>query len=112
LKSNTRIDALAFCLYVALLVHALVERELRRAMTAKGITALPLYYEDRDCTAPTAARVFELLGPLSSTVLTHAGQLLTVIPPTPDPLQRQILSLLNVPLSAYSTSRQSFGKSA
>jgi len=112
LKSNTRIDALAFCLYVALLVHALVERELRRAMTAKGITALPLYYEDRDCTAPTAARVFELLGPLTSTVLTHAGQLLTVIPPTPDPLQRQILSLLNVPLSAYSTSRQPFGKSA
>ncbi len=112
LKSNARIDALAFCLYVALLVHALVERELRRAMAAKGITALPLYYEDRDCSAPTAARVFELLDPLCSTVVTHAGQLLTVIPPTPDPLQRQLIRLLNVPLSAYSISCQPFGKSA
>ncbi|MGH8296981.1 MAG: IS1634 family transposase, partial [Steroidobacteraceae bacterium] len=32
LKSDTRIDALALCLYVALLVHALTERQLRAAM--------------------------------------------------------------------------------
>jgi transposase len=30
LKSDYRIDAFGFCLYVALLVHALIERELRR----------------------------------------------------------------------------------
>lgn len=101
LKSDTRIDALAFCLYVALLVHALVERKLRKAMTAAGVKALPLYYEDRACTAPTAARVFELLEPLSSTSIFHAGELLTVAAPTLEPLQRQILSLLKVPHSAY-----------
>lgn len=33
LRSDSRIDAFCFCLYVALLVDALVERELRRAMT-------------------------------------------------------------------------------
>ncbi len=112
LKSDTRIDALGFCLYVALLVHALVERELRRAMVAKGLPALPLYHEDRACAAPTAARVFELLDPLSSTVVSHAGQLLTVVPPTLEPLQRQLLSLLKVPSSAYLTSRRALGKSA
>jgi hypothetical protein len=101
LKSDTRIDALGFCLYVALLVHALVERELRRAMAAKGIPSLPLYYEHRACAAPTAARVFELLGPLASTAVFHAGELLAVSPPALDPLQRQILSLLGVPASAY-----------
>jgi len=101
LKSDARIDALGFCLYVALLVHALVERELRRAMTAEAIASLPLYYEDRACSYPTAARVFELLDPLYSTAVFHAGDLLTVSAPAFDLLQRQILSLLRVPLRAY-----------
>ena len=56
LKSDCRIDAFAFCLYTALLVHALIERELRRAMAAAGISELPLYYEDRACKSPTATR--------------------------------------------------------
>ncbi|MGH9069345.1 MAG: IS1634 family transposase [Acidimicrobiales bacterium] len=101
LKSDARIDALGLCLYVALLVHALVERELRRAMAARGIPHLPLYYEDRACAAPTAARVFELLEPLCSTVILHAGEPLTVSPPALDPLHKQILGLLKVPTSAY-----------
>jgi hypothetical protein len=86
---------------VALLVHALVERELRRAMTAKGIANLPLYYEDRACSAPTAARVFELLEPLCATAILHGDEPLVLHAPQPDPLQRKILSLLKVPSSAY-----------
>jgi hypothetical protein len=105
LKSDTRIDALGFCLYVALLVHALVERELRRAMAAEGIASLPLYYEDRACSYPTAARVFELLDPLCSTAVFHAGELLTVSAPTLDPLQRQVLTLLKVPHPTYDRPR-------
>ncbi len=101
LKSDARLDALAFCLYVALLVHALVERDLRRAMAAKGIASLPMYHEGRACAAPTAARVIELLEPLSATGVLHAGELLAMSPPEPDALQRQILSLLKVPLRAY-----------
>ncbi|MHB1533357.1 MAG: IS1634 family transposase [Acidimicrobiales bacterium] len=101
LKSDARIDALGFCLYVALLIHALVERDLRRAMASRGIDGLPLYYEDRACRTPTAARVFELLEPLCSTAVFQAGELLAIAPPTLDPLQRQILSLLKVPHSTY-----------
>ena len=101
LESDARLDALAFCLYVTLLVHALVERDLRRAMAAKGIAALPIYHEGRQCAAPTAARVFELLEPLSATGVLHANELLTMSPPEPDALQRQILSLLKVPLRSY-----------
>lgn len=111
LKSDTRIDALGFCLYVALLVHALVERELRRAMAAKGIESLPLYYEDRACKAPTAARVFELLDPLAHTTVLHDGVALATIEPTLDPLHKQLLSLLKLPKSAYGTAPQPPGKS-
>ena len=101
LKSDTRIDALALCLYVALLVHALVERDLRQAMAAQRIASLPLYYEDRACATPTAARVFEVLEPLAATAVLHCQTLLTVAAPTFDPLQRQLLGLLKVPTAAY-----------
>jgi transposase len=101
LKSDARIDALGFCLYVALLVHALVERQLRQAMATRGINSLPLYHEQRACKAPTAARIFELLEPLASTTIIHGNQVLTVTGPTLDPLQAQLLTLLQVPHSAY-----------
>jgi transposase len=101
LKSDSRLDALGFCLYVALLVHALVERELRVAMAAQAIPNLPLYYEDRACATPSAARVFEVLEPLAATAVFHAGTLLSVTAPALDPLQRQLLGLLGVPIAAY-----------
>lgn len=104
LKSDTRIDALGFCLYVALLVHALVERELRRAMTEEGVASLPLYYEDRACAAPTAARVFEVLEPLWHTAIYSGDDLLMVAPPSIDPLQQRILTLLKIPTQAYEPS--------
>jgi hypothetical protein len=76
------------------------------------ISALPLYAEDWARTTPTAVRVFELLDPLCSTVVFHAGQRLTVVPPSLDPLQRQILTLLKVPGRAYLPSRRALGRSA
>ncbi len=101
LKSDARIDALACCLYVALLVHALVERQLRRAMANKGIKSLPLYYEDRACATPTAAKVFELLETASATAVYHRSELVAVAPPTLDPLQATITRLLDLPRDAY-----------
>lgn len=95
LKSDYRIDALGFCLYVALLVHALIERELRRAMAEAGIAELALYHEDRACKTPTAARVLEVLAPLARTVVWHRDEVLTVAPPELSPLQEQLLTLLN-----------------
>ncbi|MGH9224980.1 MAG: IS1634 family transposase [Acidimicrobiales bacterium] len=101
LHNDARIDALSFCLYAALLVHALIERQLRQAMTTNGIPSLPLYYEDRACKAPTAARVFEILEPLVATAIVHDDQILTINAPTLDALQAQLLRLLKVPHSAY-----------
>jgi transposase len=101
LKSDYRIDAFGFCLYVALLVHALIERELRQAMADAAISELPVYHEHRPCRAPTTARVLELLDPLARTIVSHRGQVLTVAAPALSPLQEQILTLLGVDLSAY-----------
>ncbi|MDQ6784679.1 MAG: IS1634 family transposase [Actinomycetota bacterium] len=104
LKNDCRIDAFSFCLYTALLVHALIERELRQAMTAAGISALPLYHEQRPCKTPTADRVLELLDPLTRTIITYQGQLLAIHEPKLSPLQEQILHLLDIPTKPYGQS--------
>lgn len=101
LKSNERIDAFAFLGYLAVLVHALIERELRRAMGDAGIAELPLYPEDRACKAPTAARVIEIFEPLSAHELTEGATVLKRYDPSLSKLHHQVLDLLGVPAIAY-----------
>jgi transposase len=48
LKNVSRVEGLLFLYFVALIVQALLERELRRAMARKGIKSLPLYPEERE----------------------------------------------------------------
>ena len=105
LKSNERIDAFAFLGYVALLLHALIERDLRKAMRDQKVTELPLYPEGRACTAPTAARVIEVLEPLSAHELTAGDEVLKRYDPSLSPLHQQILDLLGVPSTLYLTDR-------
>ena len=100
LKNDTRIDALGFCLYVALLIHALIERELRNAMTQAGLRHLPLYPEDRPCAAPTATRILDILSPLTRTIIRHGHQV-TAVPPQLDALQKQILTMLDMTPTVY-----------
>ena len=101
LKSNERIDAFAFLGYVAVLVHALIERELRRAMRDADLAELPLYPEDRACKGPTAARVIEIFEPLCAHVLVENGRVLKCYDPSLSNLHRQVLDLLKVPATAY-----------
>jgi len=60
LKSARRIAALLCIYFFALLLQALVERELRRAMAKNKIETLGLYPEGRSCAAPTTRRVVDL----------------------------------------------------
>lgn len=101
LKSPHRIEALFACQFIALLCCCLIERELRNAMTSAHITDLPLYHEDRSCTAPTATRVFDHLAPLQRHHLTHDTRTVQTFQPQLTPLQAQLLDLLNIPHTAY-----------
>lgn len=106
LKSNERIDAFGFLGYVALLVHALIERALRRAMRDQEIASLALYPEDRHCTSPTAARVIEIFEPLCAhDLLDEKGTVVKTYDPTLTRLHHQILDLLGVSASAYISTR-------
>ena len=103
LKSPFRIEALFACQFIALLTNCLIERELRHAMTREAIPELALYHEQRACTAPTAARVYDAFTDIQRHHLTRDGQRIQTFDPQLTPLQHQLLELLGVPASAYTT---------
>jgi hypothetical protein len=61
LHSPARIEALFCCQFLAMLLAALIERQIRTAMTAAATHQLPIYPELRGCTAPSTERILELL---------------------------------------------------
>ncbi len=103
LKSPARIEALFACHFIALLARCLTERQLRQAMARDGVAQLPLYHEDRACTAPTAARIFDHFADVHRHHLTQDGQHAQTFQPQLTPLQHQLLDLLDVPASAYAS---------
>jgi transposase len=102
LRSPARIEALLCCQFLALLLAALIERQIRTAMAAAHTRDIPLYPELRACTAPSAERVLEIFTDLTRHQLRRNGQHVQTFEPELDPLQRQVLELLAVPTTAYS----------
>lgn len=96
LQNEGRIEALLFLYFVVLLVQALLEREVRRAMTARDIEALPLYPEDRECRAPSAHGIFQVFAGLQYHQLRRRDLLIQTFAPELNSLQRQILDLLGI----------------
>ena len=103
LHNPARIEALFCCHYLALLAGALIEREIRTAMATAGTSDIPLYPELRACTAPSAARILELFSDLTRHQLRHDGHIVQTFHPEPSPLQDQVLELLKIPATSYTT---------
>ena len=101
LKNEGRIEALFYLYFLVLLVQALIERELRRAMQREQLSALPLYPEERATRRPTAEQILRLFSHTTRSVLRHKTEEIRRFDPELTDIQRQILTLLMVPLSAY-----------
>jgi transposase len=101
LKNASRIEALLFLYFIALLVHALLEREVRQAMLGAKIDSLPLYPEERECRAPSTERILDLFNPLQRHRLREKGYLVQIFEPELSDLHKQILQLLHISLSAF-----------
>lgn len=101
LKNEGRIEALFFLYFIALLIQALIERELRCAMQREQIDTLPLYPENRDCQRPTILQILRLLEPLERHAIFKDRQLVQAFPAKLSDLQEKVLQLLNVPKSEY-----------
>ena len=101
LKNIGRLEALLFLEFIALIVHALIERQMRQQMKSSGIDALPIYHEDRPCKAPTTSRLIELFQPIQCHSLRQGGLRVQDFPPELSDLQKTMLDLLAVDPEAY-----------
>ena len=103
LKNPSRIEAFFSVYFFALLVQALIERELRRAMKRERLKELPLYPEQRLCKRPTTEQLLRLFSLAERHVLTRSGRTVQVFENDFTPLQHQVLDLLDVPETAFRT---------
>jgi transposase len=101
LKEVRRIQALLCVYFFVLLVEALLERELRRAMQRDGIKSLPMYPESRPCRRPTARRLIDLFRNVQRHTLTTNKNRCTVFVTDLCTLQRKILKLFRLPATTY-----------
>jgi CheY-like chemotaxis protein len=101
LKDEGRIEALLLLYFVALLVQALIERQVRTSMKAEKLRVLPLYPEDRECQAPTANRILEVFENLQRHDLMEGATLRKCFEPKLTPLQEDLLRLLGAPRNTY-----------
>jgi transposase len=100
-KNADRIEALLFVYFLALLVEALIEREVRRGMEREGLASIPLYPEGRPCPAPTTEKILEAFERVEVHRLHHEGEMVEVFGPTLTEQQRQLLHLAGVPEEVY-----------
>jgi transposase len=101
LKNEGRVEALFFLYFVALLVQALIERQLRLAMKNEGIEELPLYPEERTTKRPTTEQILRLFSLVQRSVLFYRDVEVKTFEPELTELQRQVLHLLGVAAGAY-----------
>lgn len=102
LKSVVRIEPLLFLFFIALLVRALIEREIRTRMKAADLAALPIYPEDRACSSPTAERVLDIFANVQRhDLFDQRGRLVQSFEPELTPTQRRLLRLLGMSPLAY-----------
>jgi transposase len=100
-KTPERIEAFLFLYFIAITLHALLERQVREAMKARDIRSIPLYPEERACRAPTADKLLGLFENLRRHRLFHNGQLIKTFWDELTDMQRLVLDLLWISTAVY-----------
>ena len=106
LKDPARIGGLLCILVWALMVLALMERQVRREL--KGEPLYGLYPEGRPVAAPTGPSLIEGLSGLGVVVIRQGGVIKRQLA-QPDPTQRRILKLLGVDAGCLQTFKRRCG---
>ena len=100
LKKAERVVSLLHVHVMALMVAALIERQIRLAMRKNKLDAIPIYPEGRPCKSPTMFDIVRLFRDVERFEVQH-NDITTVFPAQLSKVQIQVLELLNVPISLY-----------
>ena len=107
LHNPARIEALFCCQFLALLICALIEREVRTGMRRAALDNIALYPEFRDCKAPATERILEIFATVARHQLHRGGTPIQTFQPELTAQQQQVLELLGLSPSAYTQPAQS-----
>jgi transposase len=105
LKKNARIEALMYLEFIAQIVAALIERELRKQMVEKNIELLCSLPEGRPSKTPTIEQVLRLFENQSRHALYDGDRLIKQFADPLTPVQSQILQLLKISATIYGPGR-------
>ena len=100
-KKLERIEATMFAFFIALMIQALIERQVRSQMADRNIPAIALYPEDRDASHPTTAKIMGIFEDVSTYTLSSSSKEVTEYRDDLTAVQQMILDFLGIPERVY-----------
>jgi len=100
-KNVERIEAIMLLFYLALILQAVIEREVRQNMRASDIEALSIYPEHRLAYHPTTAKIFERFQDTSHYKIVERDRVIKTYRDELTDLQKEILGLLGMTEDDY-----------
>jgi len=101
LKKNQRIEALMFVYFIAMLIAALAERSLRRAMAEKGLKVIHTLPEERPTSTPTWEQITRLFEEQARYELMDRQRIVKTFNDQLSSGHLQVLELLGADAAAY-----------
>lgn len=100
-KNIQRVEAMMFLFFIALMIQAVIEREVRMNMKKREIDKLPIYPEHRLSYHPTTAKIFDRFCDVSKYFLYDGNKLIQEFADSLTEIQLTILKLLNISENQY-----------
>jgi transposase len=95
-KRVDRVEANLFVFFVALMIQALLERQLRQRIEQRGGGALKLYPEDRDAPHPTTSQLLKTFEGLSTYAIVEGEKRIEQYRDELNATQKAVLKLLDI----------------
>ncbi len=95
-KKIERVEANMFAFFIALIIQALIEREVRQKMQSHKIRSLAIYPEERDAMHPTTSKVFKKFDGVSIYRITRKSKVIEEYRDELNETQKSILSFFNI----------------
>jgi transposase len=100
-KKLERIEANMFLFFIALMIQALIEREVRSKMKNNGLQSLEIYPEKRDAVHPTTSKIFDIFGDVSTYKVTDNTSTIEEYADELSDVHKSILKLLSITEAEY-----------
>ena len=100
-KKVERIEANMFVFFIALMIQALIEREIRQQMKNGELKSLAVYPEDRKATHPTTSKVFDVFDQVYTYKIVKDNIVLEEYEDELKEIQKAVLKLMDIEEGKY-----------